>query len=68
MSKWFEVRAEILQVYLVEVNDNEDIEEAEEIVANEICGEFDNLLSEEIENEHVAAMKIGMDHDKILKL
>jgi hypothetical protein len=67
MGKWYEVTAEIVQVYLVEVADDEDGGHARHVVADELF-DFDTLSAEEVAPEHLDVSLRHADKDKIYRL
>jgi hypothetical protein len=67
MSKWVAVTVRITDQYIVELEDNEEIESAGEIISKEIF-DFDEISTSLIDDKDVEVYKHIIDKDKVYGL
>jgi hypothetical protein len=67
MSKWFEVKVQTLNTYLVEVKNEEGNDDAEAVISDDVF-EWDEMTSEEVPADQVETTKGFVDKNKIYAL
>ena len=67
MSKWVEVTVKIINQYIVEIEDNQPIEFAGEVIAQELF-DFDEIETSLINDSDIEAYKRIVDKDKVYSL
>jgi len=67
MTKWVEVNVAITDQYIVEIEDDEEIEFAGEIIAQELF-DFDEISTSLIDDKDVETYKHIIDKDKVYGL
>jgi hypothetical protein len=67
MSKWVEVTVKIINQYIVEIEDNQPIELAGEVISQELF-DFDEIETSLINDSDIEAYKRIVDKDKVYSL
>lgn len=71
MSKWFEVQTTEIRNWLVEVEDDQDADDAEEVVCDELFSDADDTtfsVDGEVPDDEVETAKRYTDRSRVLGL